>query len=322
MAKKKESGLAGVKPEWNVSTGVDSISASFSDTVPTENRYIDYLIGGGILRGRINEFYGREGCGKTTLALQVCKKFQESDGSIYWITSEAAWDKVRAESLGVDPTKVIVAVPEALEDGFEFVLYIINKIKAENQKNTLIVWDGINAAASRKVIESESFLAGGVAEKARLIAEFLRIITVPLTKHDITFIVNNHVMNAISNGPFGKEYVNPGGNVLKHLVSMRLYMDWKARKEENQTVKLVLEKTRNKEPNTKAEVLMSYFYGFHEAYQTAEMGIDLELLRRYRGQLKLVEGDKSYDSIQEFYEDKEIYEKIFEKTFEQFKNSL
>ena len=320
MAKDKESALL---EKWNVTTGNNSsIATGFKEVVSTGNRFIDYLIGGGILRGKINELYGREGCGKTTLALHIVKKFQDLGGTVHWITPEVSWDKERAETLGVDTSKVFVAVPECIEDGFDYCLYVLNQSKKqENPAPTLIVWDGINASTSRKVIETGSFYAGGVAERARLIAEFFRIATVPFAKNDITLIVNNHVMNSISSGPYGKEYVNPGGNVLKHLVSLRLFMDWKGRKDTHQTVKLVLEKTRNKEPNVKAEVLMSYNLGFDEAYQVVDMAVSEMIVRRYRNQIRFVSEELVFEDISEFLASPK-YEEVFNQVFEVFKASI
>ena len=64
---------------------------------------LDAALGvGGFPRGRINEIYGPESSGKTTVALQVVAEAQKAGGMAAFIDVEHALDPAYARSLGVD----------------------------------------------------------------------------------------------------------------------------------------------------------------------------------------------------------------------------
>jgi recombination protein RecA len=84
---------------------------------------LDILCGGsdegkswGIPSGRITEFWGEEGSGKTTAALNCIRLAQEEGNVGAFINMEGAWDSTWAEKIGVDLSKMIIARPPSSED--------------------------------------------------------------------------------------------------------------------------------------------------------------------------------------------------------------
>src|SRR5215468_846367 len=72
-------------------------------TISTGSISLDAALGvGGFPRGRINEIFGPESSGKTTIALQVIAEAQKRGGMAAFIDVEHALDPVYSKKLGVD----------------------------------------------------------------------------------------------------------------------------------------------------------------------------------------------------------------------------
>src|ERR1035438_9289361 len=79
------------------------------ERIPTGWFPLDLGLGGGIPRGKIVEIYGMEGCLKTTLALKIIANHQRlwpKQKCAFFAIEDAAYDKKRAEKLGVDTEKL------------------------------------------------------------------------------------------------------------------------------------------------------------------------------------------------------------------------
>ena len=74
---------------------------------------------GGFPRGRINEIFGPESSGKTTIALQVIAEAQKKGGMAAFIDVEHALDPVYARKLGVDVDNLLVSQPDYGEQALE-----------------------------------------------------------------------------------------------------------------------------------------------------------------------------------------------------------
>ena len=73
------------------------------DSISSGAISLDTALGvGGFPRGRINEVFGPESSGKTTIALQVVAEAQKAGGMAAFIDVEHALDPVYARNLGVD----------------------------------------------------------------------------------------------------------------------------------------------------------------------------------------------------------------------------
>src|ERR1700719_495767 len=75
--------------------------------ISTGSISLDAALGvGGFPRGRINEIFGPESSGKTTVALQVIAEAQRAGGMAAFIDVEHALDPIYARKLGVDADKI------------------------------------------------------------------------------------------------------------------------------------------------------------------------------------------------------------------------
>ena len=66
---------------------------------PTGSIAFDYITGGGLARGRVHEFYGPEGSGKTSVALQAVAEMQKKGGVAAFIDVEHALDPKQQHDL-------------------------------------------------------------------------------------------------------------------------------------------------------------------------------------------------------------------------------
>src|SRR6266704_5530136 len=88
--------------------------------ISTGSISLDAALGvGGFPRGRINEIYGPESSGKTTIALQVVAEAQKKGGMAAFIDVEHALDPGYAKKLGVDVDNLLVSQPDYGEQALE-----------------------------------------------------------------------------------------------------------------------------------------------------------------------------------------------------------
>src|SRR5579863_4190919 len=94
--------------------------------IPTGSISLDYALGvGGFPRGRINEIFGPESSGKTTVALQVVASAQRQGGMAAFIDVEHALDPGYARKLGVDVDNLLVSQPDYAEQALEITNALI-----------------------------------------------------------------------------------------------------------------------------------------------------------------------------------------------------
>ena len=108
-----------------------------SRIIPFSSPRLNYMLYGGFLSGKMYEFCGEEGSGKTTTALDLVKNAQlkfkneakkgEKPKRIFWLDAENTLDLNWAEKIGVDVDALEVGVLEQqyAELAFESVLNII-----------------------------------------------------------------------------------------------------------------------------------------------------------------------------------------------------
>lgn len=90
----------------------DEIKFPAVDRIPTGSLSIDLEIGGGIPKGRITMMVANESAGKSTLALKTAVEAQKLGLKVVYIDVEGAFDAEWAKALGVDISKLTVAIPD------------------------------------------------------------------------------------------------------------------------------------------------------------------------------------------------------------------
>jgi recombination protein RecA len=184
--------------------------------IPTGSISLDAALGvGGFPRGRINEIYGPESSGKTTIALQVVAEAQKRGGMAAFIDVEHALDPIYARKLGVDVDNLLVSQPDYGEQALE----ITNALIASGSIDVLVV-DSVAALVPKAELDGEMG-DSHVGLQARLMSQALRKLTGLEARSKTCLIFINQIREKIG-VMFGNPETTTGGRALKFYASVRL----------------------------------------------------------------------------------------------------
>lgn len=218
--------------------------------IPFTSLRLNYMLYGGLPRGRIIEFFGAEGSGKTTSALDIVKNSQKlfeleynseieklekmenrdsesnkrleflrlgSPKKVVYIDCENTLDEDWARTLGVDIDNLVVLKPE--EQTAEQIFEITMEILLTGEIG-LIVLDSIgvmiSSQAYEKTIEEKTY--GGIS---KALTVFSQKLILACNRYDTTFIGINQIREDLS-ATYQNAYTTPGGKAWKHNCSVRM----------------------------------------------------------------------------------------------------
>jgi len=184
--------------------------------ISTGSISLDAALGtGGFPRGRINEIYGPESSGKTTIALQVVAEAQKRGGMAAFIDVEHALDPNYARKLGVDVDNLLVSQPDYGEQALEITAALV----ASGSIDVLVV-DSVAALVPKAELDGEMG-DSHVGLQARLMSQALRKLTGVVSKSRTCLIFINQIREKIG-VMFGSPETTTGGRALKFYASVRL----------------------------------------------------------------------------------------------------
>tara|TARA_R110002012_G_scaffold307015_2_gene512244 strand:+ start:293 stop:1279 length:987 start_codon:yes stop_codon:yes gene_type:complete len=197
--------------------------------VSTGNYALNKIISGdytkGIPIGMITQFHGEASTAKTVFATHILKEAQVKGYYSILVDSENAYNSEFAQSLGIDPKKLIYSAPETLEDSFQVLEDTILAIR-ETDPDTPIVaaYDSIAVSPSKAEYEAESYDGNNMqgAVRAKSTGACLRKINPLLRKHKVALVIINQIRNKV-----GVMYGNPetmaaGGKSLEYYLGVNL----------------------------------------------------------------------------------------------------
>ena len=178
------------------------------------------MLYGGLPKGRMIEFSGPEGSGKTTTALLCAAAYQKQDERpVLFVDVEGTYDAKWSSKLGVDNSagRFIKWAPEnaTAEEVFEVLLKF-----AQTNEVGMIILDSIPALVPQQE-DSKSmseYQMGGVSKPLTVFARKLQ--KVLLTNDTVSFIGINQVRDNMSQ--YGPTTTTVGGHAWKHMCSIRI----------------------------------------------------------------------------------------------------
>lgn len=270
--------------------------------LPTGIESIDMATGiGGLPIGRISEFHGLPGVGKTSLSLQIISHAQALGKTCLFVDAEHAFDITHAEGLGVDVDNLIIARPVSGEDAFETIEQLISKGAID-----VVVVDSIPSLNPTPELEAElgKPTMGG---QARLITSALRRLVPIISRNNATVVLINQMRVNIMGGQYDP-YTIPGGKALQFYSSLRLELKRVGfvKKGDNiQGIQIMFRTKKNKCSNRNDTGEFTYLYdsGFSAHINVVEEGEKQGIITRngntyHFGDVKLGVGkEKSLDAV-------------------------
>jgi recombination protein RecA len=184
--------------------------------IPSGSLSIDWALGvGGFPRGRVNEIYGPESSGKTTLTLHLIAEAQRAGGSAAFIDAEHALDPAYARALGVDVDNLIVSQPDHGEQALEIASALVTTGVVD-----LVVIDSVAALVPKAELEGD-IGDSHVGLQARLMSQALRKLTGNVARTNTCLVFINQLREKIG-VMFGNPETTTGGRALKFYSSVRV----------------------------------------------------------------------------------------------------
>ena len=194
---------------------LSELSPVKDDMVSTGIMGLDIALGvGGIKKGSIVEIYGPESGGKTTLALQICKQYQQEKPVLY-IDTERTLTKETIEGIGIKEKNFYLMHVENLEQA-------LNVCKESASAFSAIVIDSLAGLAPKAQIDGD-IGDSHVGTFSKIMSDALSVLTPILDNAGCTLIVINQLREKIG-VMFGNPERATGGRALKYYVSVRLDM--------------------------------------------------------------------------------------------------
>ena len=202
------------------------------ERIPFSSCRLNYMTYGGIPIGRMTEFSGADGSGKTTTALDLAGQAQRlyPDKKVLICDIEHTFDTVWATKLGVDIDNILYFDPDAMgaEEVFNTLIELL-----KSDEISLGILDSLGAMVSNQANEKNigERTYGGISMS---LTEFAKKVTPILAKTKTAFIGINQLrddMNSMYGGT-----TTTGGKNWRHSCSMRLefrrgnYIDEKGNK--------------------------------------------------------------------------------------------
>lgn len=265
--------------------------ASFASDLPKVERLstgslsLDFTLNGGLPKGKIAEFYGPSGGGKSTLALSVIAAQQEQwkkddlDYYAMYLDLERSANTDYFEAVGVDTDRLIIVTPVSGEQAIDMV-----RDAVEISPTKLFVLDSLAAMVSAKEIDAG---AGDSvpAATARINTRFLRTVVPELDEAGATMIVINQLRENFNAMAFGPKTKTSGGKATEYFASMRIEIarigSIKSGAEViGNKIRMTVKKSRFSSPGRSVEAEIIFGIGISRSGELIDLGLQLGVLSK------------------------------------------
>jgi DNA repair protein RadB len=171
---------------------------------------IDMVLGGGIEKGCITQFYGPPGSGKTNIALKMLVQCAKNENKAVLIDTEGGLSIERVKQISGDDFEklagnIIVMEPTTFKEQNEALQKIETSLKSEANNIDLIVLDSAVALYRLK--------DGGQTEINRELGKQMGLLSRLARKYGIAVIITNHIYSIFDE----EDAIEPvGGTILKY----------------------------------------------------------------------------------------------------------
>ena len=153
--------------------------ADITEWISTGSSMLDLAISnrphGGLPVGKMIEFNGLEGTGKSLVSAHICAATQKKGGQAVVLDTENAAAPEFWKSLGVDLKNLLYVQTDTVEDIFETMERIVGLVrKSEKDRMLTIIVDSVAAASTKAELESDHGKDGFATGKSIIISKAMR----------------------------------------------------------------------------------------------------------------------------------------------------
>jgi len=198
----------------------DSIPRIGVIPTPLEDFNNEIFVIGGVPKGRVVEFFGRESSGKTTLALHTVAQAQKMGMLCVLADAEGAHDCDWAEKAGVDNSKLLILDCDSTEEYFNEMAKLIGIVD-------LIVLDSLAVLQPKDLWDDGEVGSEAYGKSAKINKAGIKLLTSgsvdtkKLRDSNTAIIIINQVI-AQPGGSWGDSETTPGGRYLKFISAVRV----------------------------------------------------------------------------------------------------
>ena len=280
------------------------------ETISTGVHSIDYILGGGIPKGRIVEIYGPEASGKTTLALQMLANCQGQEKKIAYIDVENAFDPKYAEAMGIDLKNLLHNKTNSVKEAVD----IAEKL-AQTGAVSLIVLDSIAQLVPMAVLDKEIGGSANIGTTARLLSQSLPRISNALSRTGTILVCINQIRMKIG-VMYGNPEVSTGGLALKYASTQRIEIRGRKAEERNGQegcpVKIKVKKNKIAAPFRSTECFLIFGKGFDIDADLIETAMAKDIIKKsgswYEYETIKVQGLEAM--VDALHDDKKLFDKL------------
>jgi recombination protein RecA len=185
---------------------------------------LDCVLGGGWVLGRMSNIVGDKSSSKTLLAIEACVNFlnKYSNGQVYYLEAEAAFDLGYAEAIGM-PVDSITFIDCEGDNTVEFLHEYLMDITLKVKVPTLFIVDSLDALSDRSEKEREIDKGTYAMGKQKKMSEMFRRLIKPLEKSTIHLMIISQVRENIG-VTFGEKYTRSGGKAMDFYATHILWL--------------------------------------------------------------------------------------------------
>lgn len=303
-----------INKQWKEDIAARGVHRIHTEKIPFTSPRLNYMLYGGLPRGRLIEFCGDENGGKTTTALDTCanaqvifqkeweeelsnkdtdakrKQYLENRGPkrVIYADCENTLDEDWAVKIGVDVDSMYIIKPQtqSAEDIFQMLLDAI-----ETDEVGLAVIDSLGVMLSKQAYEKDMTekTYGGIAMALTLFSKKAELLC---HKYDCTVIGINQMRDDMNSSYGGK--TTTGGRAWKHNCSIRLqfskgdYLDENGNSlnrsaetpKGNKVIISVLKQKVDKPDRRTGSYTLMYDYGIDEVADLIDVGMKYGIVNK------------------------------------------
>ena len=207
--------------------GDDDAPTIVKEWVGTGSTMLDLAISnrkyGGFPVGRVSEITGLEQSGKSLLAAHVLLNTQKKGGLAVYIDTENAISTEFLSAIGLNLKEMLYIPLETVEDIFETVEVIIDKVRSSDKNRLVtIVVDSIAGASTKTEMAADFDKDGYATAKALIMSKAMRKITNLIGRERICLLFTNQLRQKLNAPAFSDPWTTPGGKSIPFHASVRI----------------------------------------------------------------------------------------------------